>query len=82
MLPHKYRLYAVALFLVLDVAALVATHYGVAPAMLDSLRPTVEAVCLALAAAAAPALADALMVERRRRDPNVPAISDDVRRSE
>lgn len=81
-MAHKYRLAAIAIFLLLDVAALAAVHYGLAPAMLESLRPTVEAVCLALAAAAMPALADALMVERRRRDPSVPALPDDVRRSE
>jgi hypothetical protein len=79
MVAHKYRLGAIALFLVLDVAALLAVHFGLAPAMVESLRPTFEAVCMALAAAALPALADAMVVEKRRQDPNVPAIKDDFR---
>lgn len=79
MIPHRWRLYAIAIVALLDVAALVATHYGVADTLITGARPLVEGALYALLAASVPALADACAVERRRRDPAVPALSDDVR---
>jgi hypothetical protein len=78
-MPHQLRLYAIAILAALDVAALVASQYGLAPELLGELRPAVDTALAAALLVLAPALADAVAVERRRRDPSVPAVSDDVR---
>jgi hypothetical protein len=78
-LPHKWRLYAILIVTVLDLAAVIAARFGVVPELLDEIRPQVETALYVVLALALPALADAYLVERRRRDPSVPALPDDVK---
>lgn len=78
MLPHRLRLWAIVILTVTDLALLIAAQY-VDPALLGSIEPLVTPVLGAVLAIAAPALADAVAVERARRDPSRPAIVDDVR---
>lgn len=78
MMPHRTRLWAIVILTVTDLALLIAAQY-VDPALLGSIEPLVEPVLLAVLGVAAPALLDAYMVERARRDPSSPGLSDDVR---
>jgi hypothetical protein len=80
MLPHRARLWAILILVALDLAGLIASHAGVAPELLADLRPHVELALSVLLFVLVPALGDAYMVERRRRDPSVPALVDDVTR--
>jgi hypothetical protein len=76
--PHKWRLWALVILLVLDLAAVIAVHAGIAADLLAQIQPIVEGVLYTVLAIAVPGLADALLVERRRRTPGVPALPDDV----
>lgn len=78
-LPHRWRLYAILALAILDIAALVATHLGVADALLVELRPPIELALLVALVLLFPASADAIMVELRRRNPAISALPDDVR---
>lgn len=80
MLSHRARLWAIVIMVALDIAALVASRAGAAPELLAELRPHVELVLSALLLVLVPALGDAFLVERRRRDPSVPGLVDDVTR--
>ena len=80
MMPHRARLWAIVILTVLDIAALIAAQY-VDPALLGQIEPLVTPVLGAVLPIFSVALADAVMVERARRDPSRPAISDDVRES-
>lgn len=81
-MAHRYRLYAILLLLALDAAALIAAHYGVSEAQLEGLRPLIDTGLATGLALLLPALGDALVVERRRRDPSMPALPDDIRDGE
>lgn len=72
MLNHRYRVLIILAALALTVVALVVASAVEAP-------DTVLAALSTLIGVLAPAFVDALMVERRRRNPRIPAIADDVR---
>ena len=78
MLPHRARLWAIIILTALDVTALIAAQY-VDSALLGQIEPLVEPVLMAVLPLFSLALADAVAVERARRDPSRPAIPDDVR---
>lgn len=81
MLPHQYRLYAILLLTVLDIVGLVASRYfGVE--VVPEAGPLIETALGTALLILAPALADAVAVERRRRDPKLAGLSDDVREEE
>lgn len=76
-IPHRWRLWAIALLALFDIAALVALHFGVAAELIGATRPLIDTALLAVLAVLAPALGDAYLVERRRRMRGVPALPDD-----
>lgn len=78
-LPHRWRLWLIIGLAVINVAALITTHIGVADGLVDGLREPLELALYATLALLFPASADAILVEIRRRDPSVPAIPDEVR---
>lgn len=80
MIPHQLRLYAIGVLLALDVAALLAAHYGLPPELAADLRVAIESSLLGAGALLGPAMIDAIAIERRRRNPAIAAIEDDVRR--
>lgn len=74
MVKHKHRLIGIVVFALIEVAVLVLPLFDV----LDA--ETAETIAkVLLGALTAVGVVDASIVERRRRDPAVPALSDDVR---
>lgn len=76
-LPHRWRLWALVIVTLLDLAALLASHLGVGPELVAEARPLVETGLTAVLFILLPALGDAYLVERRRRMPGIPALPDD-----
>jgi len=77
MVPHKYRIIALIVFALVDIVLILLPVFDIISA-----DTTLKVGAVVNGLFTALGLTDAGMVERRRRNPDVPALADDIRHGE